>query len=174
VGWHIWHNNSFSPFFRAEQDYAKLRQVSDYLKVVIYNNCGGPRLHQYVNNIHSSIFRDLSLEETLAFHYGVLGYGSEANLEALSTTGLSADYVARETKRAVKGVNNEIPIYPGIDIDIPTESHEKKTQPADVKAAVKAAFGAGATGVILSRKYSEMRLANLSAAGEGISELGAS
>ena len=23
VGWHIWHNNSFSPFYRAEQDYWK-------------------------------------------------------------------------------------------------------------------------------------------------------
>jgi hypothetical protein len=174
VGWHIWHNNSFSPFFRAEQDYAKLRQVSDYLKVVMYNNCGGPRLHQYVSNMHSTIFRDISAEETLAFHYGVLGYGDEARLEALSTSGLSADYVARETRRAVSGVHNEIPIYPGIDIDIPTESREKKTQPSDVKSAVRAAFSAGAAGVVLSRKYSEMRLANLSAAGEAIRELGPS
>jgi len=23
MGWHIWHNNSFSPFYRAEQDYAE-------------------------------------------------------------------------------------------------------------------------------------------------------
>ena len=33
------------------------------------------------------------------------------------------------------------------------------------------AFHAGAPGVILSRKYSEMRLANLSGAGEAIREL---
>jgi hypothetical protein len=39
---------------------------------------------------------------------------------------------------------------------------------ADVRDAVEAAFRAGAEGVILSRKYSEMRLANLSAAGEGL------
>ncbi len=26
-GWHVWHNNSFSPFYRAEQDYADVRQV---------------------------------------------------------------------------------------------------------------------------------------------------
>jgi hypothetical protein len=36
---------------------------------------------------------------------------------------------------------------------------------------VTAAFRAGAHGVILSRKYSEMRLANLSGAGEAIKEL---
>ena len=79
---------------------------------------------------------------------------------------------ARETARAVAGVRGEIPIYPGIDIDIPTGTGEKKTQPGDVKAAVKAALGAGAQGVVLSRKYSEMRLANLAAAGEAVQETG--
>jgi len=37
---------------------------------------------------------------------------------------------------------------------------------------VAAAFKAGAPGVILSRKYSEIKLANLSGAGEAIKELG--
>jgi len=39
-----------------------------------------------------------------------------------------------------------------------------------VREAVRAAFRAGADGVILSRKYSEMRLANLRAAGDGLPE----
>jgi hypothetical protein len=69
-------------------------------------------------------------------------------------------------------VRGEIAIYPGIDIDIPTDKSEKKTEPADVNASVKAAFNAGAPGVILSRKYSEMRLANLAAAGQAIKEMG--
>src|SRR5262249_8229425 len=42
IGWHIWHNNSFSPFYRAEQDYAEFSKYSDFLKVVMYNNSGGP------------------------------------------------------------------------------------------------------------------------------------
>ena len=73
---------------------------------------------------------------------------------------------------AIAGVRGEIAIYPGIDINIPTEKNEKKTQPSDVQAAVKAAFESGAQGVILSRKYSEMRLDNLAAAGEALKELG--
>jgi hypothetical protein len=101
-----------------------------------------------------------------------MGYGDEANLDKLPTSGLSADYVSRETKRAIEGVRGETAIYPGIDIDIPTDKNEKKTEPSDVKAAVKAAFNAGARGVILSRKYSEMKLANLAAAGEAIKEMG--
>jgi hypothetical protein len=37
-----------------------------------------------------------------------------------------------------------------------------------VHDAVKAAFEGGADGVILSRKYSEMKLANLAGAGQAI------
>jgi hypothetical protein len=40
IGWHIWHNNSFSPFYRAEQDYGEFQKYADFLKVVIYNLCG--------------------------------------------------------------------------------------------------------------------------------------
>ncbi len=172
VGWHIWHNNSFSPFYRAEQDYGKLRQYSDFLKVVMYSNCGGPRLAQYVKNVQSTVFRDATPEETLNLHYRFLGYEGEPAFDRLPTDGLSANYVARETRRAVAGVRGEIPIYPGIDIDIPTERGEKKTQPSDVQQAIKAAFSAGASGVVLSRKYSEMRLANLAAAGDALRQLG--
>jgi hypothetical protein len=61
--------------------------------------------------------------------------------------------------------------WPGIDIDIPTGTNEKKTEPGDVYQAVKAAFQGGAHGVLLSRKYSEMKLANLRAAGRAIRDL---
>ena len=44
MGWHIWHTNSFAPFYRAEQDYAAMAGYSDFLKVVMYHNCGGPRM----------------------------------------------------------------------------------------------------------------------------------
>jgi hypothetical protein len=94
------------------------------------------------------------------------------SFDKLPAAGLSADYVARETKRAVAGVRGEIAIYPGIDIDIPTDQSEKKTQPSDVRAAVRAALTSGAAGVILSRKYSEMKLANLAAAGEALKDIG--
>lgn len=140
--------------------------------MVIYNNCGGPRLAQYLKNVHSTIFHDAKPEEALALHYRIMGYSDEASFDKLSAAGLSADYVARETKRAVEGVRSEIAIYPGIDIDIPTDQNEKKTQPADVRASVKAALTSGAAGVILSRKYSEMRLTNLSAAGDAIKDMG--
>jgi hypothetical protein len=42
-----------------------------------------------------------------------------------------------------------------------------------VKAAVLAAFHAGAPGVVLSRKYSKMRLENLAAVSDALRELSA-
>ena len=63
-------------------------------------------------------------------------------------------------------------IWPGIDIDIPTEADHSKCTPQGTRDAVFAAFRAGAQGVILSRKYSEMKLANLKGAGDAIRSLG--
>ena len=96
----------------------------------------------------------------------------EAPHAELPATGLSADYVARETKRVIADVNGKIAVYPGIDVGMPARAREKQITPEDVRDAVKAAFGAGAPGVVLSRKYSEMRLAGLAGAGQGVREAG--
>jgi hypothetical protein len=171
IGWHLWHTNSFAPFYRAEQDYAAFGKYSDYLKVVMYNNCGGPRMARYVRNVNATLFADFTPEQTLQLVYRVQQYPNEKPLDRIPTEGLSADYVRRETARAVAGATPGLEIWPGIDIDIPTGPSEKKTQPDDVYQAVRATFEAGAHGVILSRKYSEMRLDNLRAAGRAVREL---
>ena len=170
IGWHVWHNNSFSPFYRAEQDYADFSAYSDFLKVVIYNLCGGERLAQYVRSVNRSAFADLTADQVLDFTYGVQQFRGKP-LDQLAAAGLGADYVLRETRRARTGAAPAVKIWPGIDIDIPTAATSKKTQPEDVYAAVKAAFEGGADGVLLSRKYSEMRLANLAGAGKAVREL---
>jgi hypothetical protein len=69
-------------------------------------------------------------------------------------------------------VTARVKIYPGIDVNVPTGKNEKKTEPKDVRDAVRAALAAGAHGIILSRKYSEMELRNLRAAGEGVRSAG--
>jgi len=171
VGWHIMHLVAMSPFYRANQNYARIAHVSDFIKPSPYNNCSGPRLVQYVRNIQSTIFRDFTLDEVLDMEYRLMHLEGEPGLKDLPTAGLSANYVASETARAIADVGGEIPIYPGIDIDIPTKVDEKRTQPSDVKAAVIAAFRAGAPGVVLSRKYAEMKLTNLAGVGEALHEL---
>src|SRR4051812_11590750 len=171
VGWHIWHNNSFNPIYRAEQDLQELSKYSDFIKVVMYNNCGGERMALYADNIGSTLYGDLSKQSLIDLNYELMGF-KERSYDEIPHTGLSADYVYRETKRALEGVKGtHTQIWPGIDIDIPTEPKNSKCTPQSVKEAVLGAFRAGAPGVLLSRKYSEMRLANLSGAGAAIREL---
>lgn len=173
VGWHVFHLNSFSPFYRATQDLAEMSHYSDFIKLVAYNNCAGPRFNNYMQNLHSTIFRDAKPEEGLQLIYRFLGI-EEGSLEEIPTKGWSADYVARETRRAlaaVESAGNKTLILPGIDIDIPTGPGLKRTEPDDVYQAVTAALEAGAQGVVLSRKYSEMKLANLEASGRALREL---
>lgn len=168
VGFHIEHVNSFNPLFRATRRYEDLAGLADFLKVVVYNNCGGERYAHFIHNINSTVFRDVPPEELLRFNNHLLNYDHEAGLDQLAGAGLSPDYVARETERALAGVQGKSRILPGIDIGIPTDSHSRQASPEDTYSATLAALKAGAQGVILSRKYSEMRLANLDAAGRAV------
>jgi hypothetical protein len=136
---------------------------------VLYNNCAGARYHEYLAGWHGSAFADGEPEDTYRFATKVLGL-DEAPYPDLPTAGWSAAYVERETRRAVEGVEDAIPVYPGIDVDIP--SGACPTTPERVRDAVAAAFRGGAQGVILSRKYSEMRLDDLAGAGAALRELG--
>jgi hypothetical protein len=174
VGWHIWHNNSFSPIYRAEQDLSELHKYSDFLKMVMYHNCGGERMAGYIRNVGRTMFADLPPQESLDFHYRVLGYTQEKPLTELAKAGFSANYVYEEAKRAREALNGtKTQLWPGIDIDIPTDvNNSSRSTPEGTRGAVLAAFRAGSDGVLLSRKYSEMRLANLRAAGAAVRELG--
>ena len=55
-----------------------------------------------------------------------------------------------------------------VGIDIPTSAEHSKSSPDGTRQAVEAAFRGGADGVLLSRKYSEMKLPNLAGAGAAI------
>ena len=169
VGWHIWHNNSFSPIYRAEQDLHEIAPYSDFLKIVIYHNCAGERMASYIKSVSATEYGDIPPEQLLEFHYRVLGYRDEGAYERIPHTGFSRDYVLRETRRARAGLTGaKTQLWPGIDIDIPTAAANSKCTPEGTREAVLAAFEGRADGVILSRKYSEMRLTNLAGAGEAI------
>ena len=177
VGFHLWGLNSVSPFFRAEQNYAEFAKVADFLKIPVYNTVAGPRYAEAIDKISSTIFRDVPKDEVLDLYHSLLGYGPEAKLDQLPHAGLSTDYVNREVRRALAGVSaTNCKTYAGIGIDIPPTGREvaapsadlSRSTPAKVTASTVAALNAGAEGIIFSRKYSEMRLANLSAGGKAV------
>ncbi len=171
VGWHLWHNVSFSPFHRAEEDYAAMTAYSDFLKPVLYSNCAGRRMQQFIESTRENVFGDLTDQQALDFGYRVLDY-NEAPWDRVATTGFSGDYVRRETQRTRDAVaGTATVVWPGIDIDVQWEGVGPCT-PEGVKQSVLGAFHGGADGVLLSRNYSEMKPENLSGAGAALKELG--
>jgi hypothetical protein len=172
VGWHVWHALSFSPFFRAQTDLAKISDYSDYLKITVYNNLGGTRMETYITSLKDTIYGDMPVDEALEFEYRVMNLRERGYVE-LPYTGLSADYVYRETKRAVDDVSGtKTEIWPGLDVDIANVDLQfSRSSPPVVKESTKACFRGGGKGLVISRKYSEMRLPNLAAVGDGLREM---
>lgn len=164
-GFHMMQNITFSPFYSAIDDYAKVADYADFLKLATYNNAGGPRMARFVDRLCSTVFADATPRELQPLYYRLMNY-DQGSLEEITKNGLTPQYLISETKRAITDTGGKVQIYPGVDIDVPTAPGEKHTTPEDVRASVKAAFSAGANGIVLSREYTEMWLRNLTAAGE--------
>jgi hypothetical protein len=170
VGYHIWQNISFSPFYRAEQDYRTFTEYADFLKPASYDNPASERMASFVDSVTQNIFGDLSHQQMLDFEYSVMGLKekSYAELKGRPAPRFSSDYVYEETKRAVDGVaGTNTRITPGLGINI----QEHNSTPESVRDCIEAIFRAGGRGLVLSTAYSAMGPENLSAVGATLREL---
>ncbi len=168
AGFHIWHPNSLSPFTRGETPFERLA-YADFIKPVVYDIVGGPRYAGYIDAATSTVFRDVPKEEYLQFNNHLMNYGP-MTMEGLPKEGMPLEYLRLETKRALDAVQGKCKIYTGIDIDIPTKPENKQTSPEAVYDSTTTALKTGAQGVIFSRKYSEMMLANIAGGGKAIKD----
>jgi hypothetical protein len=179
VGWHIWqYTVSFDLFQRATCDYARMAAGCRHLKPVLYHEIAGPRFSDLVRGWHRRTWlADLADDEAgrLLLRATGLDPQVEANLDGMHQSGLSAAYVATETRRAVAAcAGTRCRVLPGIGLDIPLgRDHGERTlasTPERITAAIHAAADAGADGVLLCREYDEMRLGSLHAAGAAMSQ----
>ena len=195
VGWEFSQNLGFSPFARAGQNFAELSHIADFLKLDTYHDAGGPRLASAVRNIARAVFGDADPEQVYPVLQAMTGL-DEAPLDELPKAGLSADYIRREVARVDGGREGRSTVWAGIGIDVPVGQAAEsdvppdnigdtpmtdadltdapdlvRTTPGRVKDAALAAFAGGATGIVLGRKYSEMRLDNLSGVKAALAEL---
>jgi hypothetical protein len=164
-GFHIVQNATFSPFYSAADDYSRIKQYTDFVKIACYSNAGGGRMASFINRLCATVFADTTPQEFTPVYYKMMGY-DEKPYEEIIKNGLSPDYVSRETKRAITDTDHEIQVYASVDIDVPTRPGSAKSNAESVKAEVYAALNGGADGIVLSREYTEMWLANLAAAGD--------
>jgi hypothetical protein len=172
VGWHVDHQpSSWDLVYRAEMSYEEMGGYSDFIKLILYHGVLGGRIRSwYLERFQRTVLSELSLEQSLAVYYALFGYDPklEPPVENLRPQGFSPDYVGRETRRSVASANGKTKIYAGIGLDVPGGPPE---DPQKIRQAVSNAFHAGATGIVISREYEEMRVPNLRAVGDAVREL---
>ncbi len=167
-GLHIWHHRDFSIFERAMFDYGEIKRYADWIKPKTDHTVAGFRYRQDVRRYAQALFYDREFEKAYEAWSTLLGW-DEGPSDHLPEAGLSLDYLKKNTASAIKAVNGEISIYPGIGINIPAPT--RTSSPDDVRAALFAVHEAGATGVQLTRNFIEMKPENLDAAGKAIDEI---
>ncbi len=174
VGMHVWQlMDTFHPFLRAQYDFKDLLQCADWVKPVLYHDAAGYRFNRIVAGFTKTFLGDFTPQEATQFLYRVLQL-DEASWDDLPRSGFSAPYVRQRTEQMVRRLEGRVPVYPGLGIGVQGTggSENKQITPASVRAAVRAAYEGGASGICLSRNYSEARLENLSAVGQTLDELG--
>ncbi len=171
VGWHVDHwAISMNPIARWQMSYEEMSPWSDYLKVVVYHACLGPRMLSFLSNMNRGIMGDLPLAELFNVYYDLLGYDktTEPTAAQAARQGFSAEYVGRETAHSVASANGKTKIYPGIAFNVPQSPAD---DPEVIYQAVTKAYQAGAAGIVASREYEEMTVPNLKAVGRAVREL---
>jgi hypothetical protein len=174
VGMHVWQlMDTFHPFLRAQYDFRDLRECADWVKPVLYHDAAGYRFNRIVGSFTRTFLRDFTPAEATQFLYRILQL-DEAPWEELPTTGFSAEYVRRKTEQMVRRLEGRVPVFPGLGIGVQGTGgpENKQITPQSVRAAVRASYEGGASGICLSRNYSEAKLENLGAVGDALDELG--
>lgn len=169
LGIHVWHHRDFSIFERAMYDYADMKRYADWLKPKTDPTCAGFRFHQDVKRYVQALFSDRDFTRAYEAWCTILGWENEAEYDRLPESGMSMDYLRRNVTSAVEAVDGEIPIYPGIGIDMPSPA--KKYTEETIRESILTAYRAGAGGIMLCRNYNEMDRDHILAAGRAIGEI---
>lgn len=178
VGRHVDHQrSSWDPFYRSAITYAEMAEYADFVKPILYHDIYGPRLRWWViEQWQQRAFHDLTREQTLEYFYATLGYSPAAQipLDDLEEEGMGPAYVYDETRRCVEGVQGKADVVAGIGIDVMWHGGGQQPYPSDplrLQKAVFKAVEAGASGLLASREYDEMRFSSLRAFGEAVRQL---
>ena len=90
--------------------------------------------------------------------------------EQAPMAGFKPEYVKTWTENLIADTGKKV--YPGIGVGVGDGGKSKPITPQEMIEGVHAAFDGGASGVLLSRNYSEAELGNLEAIGQVLRERG--
>ena len=162
----LWHYYFINPLLQAEWNLAEFATASDYIRPILYHLPEGPRIKRYLAML-SNIFSGMREDTLWRFMSEMLGLRLPA-VDAFATVGLPADYVTQGVEIVRRNAPPGTPIIAGLGVDVFEDGLARSMTPEDVEAAVRAAHGAKADGITISRNYAEMQHANLEAVGRAV------
>jgi hypothetical protein len=148
-------------------------RYADWVKPITYQHQAGEIYQREMKQWHASLLKDVSPDLFNPLMYQFLGL-DEAPWQSLMQTGMNPEtYVYGQCQDAVRGVNEQIPVYMGLGVDAPrVHPDQAKCTPEIVYQSVLATYKAGGQGVIFSPNYASMNLTNLDGATKAFKELG--
>ncbi len=163
--------NTYNPYLRAQYDQSAYAPYADWFKPVLYHTPAGARFADFAASWQAGVLADASPDaayDGLARLLGLDGYA--AGREDAALAGFKPDYVKEWTARLIAETGK--PVYPGIGVGVGHHGTSKAITPQEIRAGVQAGLDGGASGVMISRNYSEAELRNLRAVGAALRERG--
>ncbi len=178
VGRHIASNaTTLNPIDEAAVNYQEMADYTDFIKPILYQDVMSNRLKDsFIANWRKGLLKGISEQGALDFFNMYNGYTDDVvpSLDNLDDVGFSSQYIYLETKRLVELSNGKAAVYPGLGLNVPHRKGKAfirtPDEPKQIYDGVMKSFESGATGVLASREYDEMRLPSLKAFGEGIKD----
>lgn len=172
VGLGVWQViNTYNPYLRAQYDQSEYAEYADWFKPVLYHTPAGARFEDFAASWQKGVLADATPDGAYNALANVLGLEEFiAPREEAGMAGFKPEYVKQWTQKLIKATGRKV--YPGIGAGVGHHGESKATTPQEMKEAVHAGYEGGASGVMISRNYSEAELRNLQAIGDAIRELG--
>ncbi|MEQ8676980.1 MAG: hypothetical protein RLP44_19765 [Aggregatilineales bacterium] len=172
IGLGIWQViNTYNPYLRAQYDQAEYAEYADWFKPVLYHTPAGARFEGFAQSWQKGVLADATPDGAYNALANVLGLEEFiAPREEANMAGFKPEYVKQWTEKLVKATGRKV--YPGIGAGVGHPGESKATTPQEMKEAVHAGYEGGASGVMISRNYSEAELSSLQAIGDAIRDLG--
>ncbi len=163
--------NTYNPYLRAQYDQRDYAPYADWFKPVLYHTPAGARFADFAAAWQAGLLADASPDGAYEALATVLGLGDYiAPRQQCPLAGFKPEYVKAWTARLIEETGK--PVYPGLGVGVGHHGDSKAITPDEIREGLHASFDGGASGVMISRNYSEAEWPNLEAVGAALRERG--
>lgn len=174
VGFGIWQViNTYNPYLKAQYDQSDYAHYADFLKPVLYHTPAGARFANFADSWHRGVLADASPDGAYQALANILQLEAFiAPRDEAPMAGFKPEYVRKWTENLIADTGGKCKVYPGIGVGVGDGGKSKPITPQECYEGTLAALDGGASGILISRNYSEAELAGLEACGRALRERG--